>query len=47
VWAKKRPVSDALKLVDVYMVHPAANPWWKPTLIKAAKAAAASAKVPP
>ncbi|HEY1425679.1 MAG TPA: DUF4157 domain-containing protein [Caulobacteraceae bacterium] len=46
VWANRRPVADAEKLVDVYMVHPQANPWWKPTLIKAAKAAAASDRVP-
>jgi Heterokaryon incompatibility protein Het-C len=46
VWAHKRPVSDAEKLVDLYMAHPKANRWWQPTLIKAAKAAAAAAKVP-
>jgi hypothetical protein len=39
-------VSDAEKLVDLYMAHPKANRWWQPTLIKAAKAAAAAAKVP-
>jgi hypothetical protein len=38
VWAHKQPVSAVQKLVDTYLVHPKANPWWRPTLIKAATA---------
>jgi hypothetical protein len=40
VWAGKRPVADAQKLVDDYLVHPAASDWWRDEVRKAALASA-------
>jgi hypothetical protein len=41
VWAGGRPVTDAQKLVDEYLVHPATSDWWKAAVRKAALASAA------
>ncbi len=44
VWAGRRPVSDAQRAVDDYLVHPAASDWWKNEVRKAAVASAAPKK---
>ena len=41
VWAGRRPVAEAQKLVDDYLVHPATSDWWKNEVRKAALASAA------
>ena len=44
VWAGRRSVSDAQRLVDDFLVHPYENEaWWKPILLKAATPAPAAA----
>ncbi len=43
VWAGRRSISDAQRLVDDFLVHPYENEaWWKPILLKAAAPAPAA-----
>jgi hypothetical protein len=40
VWMGKRPVSDAQRLIDIYMAHPKDGDWWRSTLSQAVKSIA-------